>query len=59
MTLAAEVAHTTSGHQVGGRCTQERHAGEVPQSFEELEALPGVGHKTASVIMAQCFGYAL
>lgn len=31
--------------------------GEVPQSFEELEALPGVGHKTASVVMAQAFGF--
>ena len=31
-------------------------AGDVPQSFEELEALPGVGHKTASVVMAQAFG---
>ena len=34
----------------------ERHGGQVPQSFEELEALPGVGHKTASVVMAQAFG---
>ncbi len=34
----------------------ESHDGEVPQSFEELEALPGVGHKTASVVMAQAFG---
>lgn len=34
----------------------EKHDGEVPQSFEELEALPGVGHKTASVVMAQAFG---
>lgn len=34
----------------------ERHDGEVPSSFEELEALPGVGHKTASVVMAQAFG---
>ena len=34
----------------------ERHDGEVPASFEELEALPGVGHKTASVVMAQAFG---
>ncbi|MEB3255623.1 MAG: endonuclease III [Synechococcaceae cyanobacterium] len=34
----------------------ERHAGEVPRSFAELEALPGVGHKTASVVMAQAFG---
>ena len=32
------------------------HDGVVPQSFEELEALPGVGHKTASVVMAQAFG---
>jgi len=34
----------------------EKHAGQVPQSFEALEALPGVGHKTASVVMAQAFG---
>jgi endonuclease-3 len=34
----------------------ERHGGAVPQSFTELEALPGVGHKTASVVMAQAFG---
>ena len=34
----------------------ERHGGEVPRTFEELEALPGVGHKTASVIMSQAFG---
>jgi endonuclease-3 len=34
----------------------ERHAGVVPASFEALEALPGVGHKTASVVMAQAFG---
>jgi len=33
-----------------------RHGGLVPRSFEELEALPGVGHKTASVVMAQAFG---
>ena len=32
------------------------HAGQVPASFDELEALPGVGHKTASVVMAQAFG---
>ncbi len=32
------------------------HAGAVPRSFEALEALPGVGHKTASVVMAQAFG---
>lgn len=33
----------------------EKHKGCVPQSFEELEHLPGVGHKTASVVMAQAF----
>lgn len=35
----------------------EEHGGEVPATFEALEALPGVGHKTASVVMAQAFGY--
>ena len=35
----------------------ERHKGIVPQTFEELEDLPGVGHKTASVVMSQGFGY--
>ena len=39
------------------RLIQERHGGEVPRTFEELEALPGVGHKTASVVMAQAFGF--
>ena len=34
----------------------EKHDGEVPRSFEELEALPGVGHKTASVVKVQAFG---
>jgi len=34
----------------------DKHHGEVPQTFEELEALPGVGHKTASVVMSQAFG---
>ncbi len=34
----------------------EKYNGQVPQSFEELEALPGVGHKTASVVMSQAFG---
>jgi endonuclease III len=34
----------------------ERHGGMVPRSFEQLEDLPGVGHKTASVVMAQAFG---
>ncbi len=35
----------------------EKHDGVVPQTFEELEALPGVGHKTASVVMSQSFGF--
>lgn len=34
----------------------EKFGGKVPQSFEDLETLPGVGHKTASVVMAQSFG---
>ena len=34
----------------------ELHNGEVPASFEALEAMPGVGHKTASVVMSQAFG---
>ena len=34
----------------------EHHSGQVPSTFAELEALPGVGHKTASVVMAQAFG---
>lgn len=33
----------------------DKYEGEVPQTFEELEELPGVGHKTASVVMAQAF----
>ena len=34
----------------------ERHQGQVPASFKALESLPGVGHKTASVVMSQAFG---
>lgn len=34
----------------------EKHKGQVPATFEDLEALPGVGHKTASVVMLQAFG---
>lgn len=34
----------------------DKHKGLVPQSFEDLEALPAVGHKTASVVMSQAFG---
>lgn len=43
---------------IGGlsRLIMARHAGEVPRTFAELEALPGVGHKTASVVMSQAFG---
>ncbi|MEM7040129.1 MAG: endonuclease III, partial [Bacteroidota bacterium] len=35
----------------------EQHDGQVPDNFKDLEALPGVGHKTASVVMNQAFGY--
>ena len=35
----------------------EQHGGQVPESFADLEALPGVGHKTASVVMSQAFGH--
>ncbi len=38
------------------RILVDEHGGAVPKSFEALEALPGVGHKTASVVMAQAFG---
>jgi endonuclease III len=34
----------------------EKYNGHVPSTFETLEELPGVGHKTASVVMTQCFG---
>ena len=34
----------------------EKHGGKVPNNFEDLEELPGVGHKTASVVMSQAFG---
>ncbi len=35
----------------------EKHEGQVPATFEALEELPGVGHKTASVVMSQAFGF--
>ncbi len=35
----------------------DKHGGKVPETFEELEKLPGVGHKTASVVMSQGFGH--
>ena len=38
------------------RILVEQHGGKVPADFDALEALPGVGHKTASVVMAQAFG---
>ena len=36
---------------------KEKYKGKVPKTFEQLEELPGVGHKTASVVMSQGFGY--
>ena len=38
------------------RILVDRYDGRVPETFEDLETLPGVGHKTASVVMAQAFG---
>jgi endonuclease III len=38
------------------RLLLEKHGGQVPATLEELESLPGVGHKTAQVVMAQAFG---
>lgn len=39
------------------RIILEKHEGKVPENFEDLEALPAVGHKTASVVMSQAFGH--
>jgi len=39
-----------------GQALMDDHGGEVPRDFEALEKLPGVGHKTASVVMSQAFG---
>ena len=39
------------------RIILDKHNGKVPQTFEELEELPAVGHKTASVVMSQGFGF--
>ena len=36
---------------------KEKYNGKVPKTFKELEKLPGVGHKTASVVMSQGFGF--
>lgn len=51
--LSPQKARAVSGLS---RLILSRHGGKVPASFDELEALPGVGHKTASVVMAQAFG---
>jgi endonuclease-3 len=39
------------------RLLLERHGGKVPRSYGELEALPGVGHKSAGIMMSQGFGF--
>lgn len=46
----AQAIHALSAQLVA------RHGGQVPRTFEELEELPGIGHKSASVIMTQAFG---
>ena len=51
--LSPQKARAISGLS---RLIMERHAGQVPRTFAELEALPGVGHKTASVVMSQAWG---
>lgn len=51
--LAPQKAKAISGLS---RLLLERHGGAVPRTFAELEALPGVGHKTASVVMSQAWG---
>jgi endonuclease-3 len=52
--LASAKAKAISGLSV---ILAEQHDGLVPDNFEDLEKLPGVGHKTASVVMSQAFGY--
>jgi endonuclease-3 len=51
--LSPQKARAISGLS---RIIVERHGGKVPRTFGELEELPGVGHKTASVVMSQAFG---
>ncbi|MDR1595374.1 MAG: endonuclease III [Puniceicoccales bacterium] len=52
-------SNTKARHILGtAKIILEKHSGHVPETFGELEALPGVGHKTASVVMSQCFGKA-
>ena len=46
----------SKGIYVLSKMIMEEHGGLVPQSFEALEAMPSVGHKTASVVMSQAFG---
>jgi endonuclease-3 len=52
--LSPQKARAISGLS---RILAERHGGTVPRTFAELEELPGVGHKTASVVMSQSFGF--
>ena len=44
------------GVRVSSQMIVEKHGGEVPGNFKDLEELPAVGHKTASVVMSQAFG---
>jgi endonuclease-3 len=53
--LAGQKAKSLKGLS---RILVEKHGGEVPRTLEELEELPGVGHKTASVVLNQAFGLA-
>jgi len=53
------LANTKARHLIAlSRALLEHHGGIVPDTFEALEQLPGVGHKTASVVMVQAFGHA-
>ena len=47
----------SKGLQGLSQIIMEQHDGQVPESFEALEAMPAVGHKTASVVMSQAFGH--
>ena len=44
-------------YAIKARVAVEKYKGKVPSTYEELEQLPGVGHKTASVVMSQGFGF--
>ncbi|HCX79526.1 MAG TPA: endonuclease III, partial [Firmicutes bacterium] len=50
--------HNNKAANIVATCRQlvEKHQGEVPSSREELEALPGVGRKTANVVLSNAFG---